>query len=67
MFGPFLMAFGLIFDQFFIDVFHCISVTLLLNYMHSWRGGGDAALLRVGYLNQIDNSNNMIIMRANMS
>ena len=24
-----------------------ISVTLLLNYMRSWRGGGYAALLRV--------------------
>ena len=42
--------FGLIFDPFFTDFFHCISVTLLLNYMRSWRGGGDAALLRVGYL-----------------
>ena len=47
MFGPFLIDFGLIFDPFFIDLFHCISVTLLLNYMRSWRGGGDAALLRV--------------------
>ena len=48
IFGLLLMAFGLIFDNFFIDFFHCISVTLLLNYMRSWRGGGDAALLRVG-------------------
>ena len=48
MFGPFLIDFGLIFDPFFIDFFHCMSVTLLLNYIRSWRGGGDAALLRVG-------------------
>ena len=48
MFGPFLIDFGLIFDPFFIDFFHCISVILLLNYMRSWRGGGYAALLRVG-------------------
>ena len=26
-----------------------LPVTLLLNYMRSWRGGGDAALLRFGY------------------
>ena len=48
IFGPCLIDLGLIFDLFFIDFFHCISVTLLLNYMRSWRGGGDAALLRVG-------------------
>ena len=44
MFGQWLMDFGLIFEQFFIDLFHCISVMLL----RSWRGGGYAALLRVG-------------------
>ena len=49
MFGPFLIDFGLIFDPFFIDFVHCISVTVLLNFMRSWRGGGDADLLRVGY------------------
>ena len=26
-----------------------LPVTLLHNYMRSWRGGGDAALLRIGY------------------
>ena len=47
-----LIDFELMFDQFFIDFVHCISVTLLLDYMCSWRGGRDAALLRVG-LNDI--------------
>ena len=28
------------------------SVTLLLTYLRSWRGGGDAALLRIGYIYQ---------------
>ena len=55
-FGRFLIDVWTIFDWFWIDfwsIFHrffpCISVTLLLNYMRSWRGGGDAALLRFGY------------------
>ena len=54
MFGPLLIDLGLIFDYFFIDFFHCISVILLLNYMRSWRGGGYAALLRVGFFKILD-------------
>ena len=49
IFGPFFDWFWIDFYQMFIDFFHCISVTLLLNYMRSWRGGGDAALLRFGF------------------
>ena len=37
------------FDLSSIDSYHCISVILLFDYMRSWRGGGDAALLRLGY------------------
>ena len=51
IFDGLLVHFWLILDWFLINfssIFHCISVTLLLNYMRSWRGGGDAALLRVG-------------------
>ena len=51
IFDRFLVHFWLILDWLLINfasIFHCISVTLLLNYMRSWRGGGDAALLRVG-------------------
>ena len=44
-----LIDLGLIFDPFFIDFFHCISITFLLNYMRSWLGGGHATLLRFGY------------------
>ena len=44
-----LIEFVKIFDLCFIDSYHCISVILLFNYMRSWRGGGDAALLRLGY------------------
>ena len=44
-----LIDFVKIVDLCFIVSYHCISVILLFNYMRSWRGGGDAALLRLGY------------------
>ena len=46
IFGIFVMAFGLIFDPFFKDFCSLHLRHLLLSYMRSWRGGGDAALLR---------------------
>ena len=46
IFGQLLLDLGLIFDPFFIDLFIASPSLLLLNYMRSWRGGGDAALLR---------------------
>ena len=49
-FGRFLIDFWIDFWSIFHRFFHCISVIWLLNYMRSWRGGGYAALLRVGYL-----------------